>query len=114
VRIISQHNITCEELQVAARLLVEFIKEFYHQRRLKWIHFIQQSIHALRHYANEVAKKGPSQWTMECMIGNLISKIHQPSNPYANLAQHAIHHAQHNTLMIMIPTLNPNYNKLLY
>ncbi|KAG0692548.1 hypothetical protein DFH29DRAFT_817451 [Suillus ampliporus] len=121
VRIISQHNITREELQVAARLFVEFIEEFeqlYYQRRLERIHFIRQSIHALGHYANEVATKGPlicaSQWTMERTIGNLVSEICQPSNPYANLAQCAIRRAQHNALMIMIPTLDPDYNKPLY
>ncbi|KIK41507.1 hypothetical protein CY34DRAFT_12978 [Suillus luteus UH-Slu-Lm8-n1] len=53
VCIISQHNITREELQVAARLFVEFIEEFeelYYQCRLEQIHF----------------------WTMERTIGNLV------------------------------------------
>ncbi|KAG0692628.1 hypothetical protein DFH29DRAFT_985705 [Suillus ampliporus] len=98
VRIISQHNITRRGLQVAARYFVEFIEEF------EQLYYI--------------ATKGPlicaSQWTMERTIGNLVSEIRQPSNPYANLAQRAIRRAQHNTLMIMIPTLDPDYNKPLY
>ncbi|KAG2140275.1 uncharacterized protein EDB93DRAFT_1252914 [Suillus bovinus] len=121
VRIISQHNITRKELQVAARLFVEFIEEFeqlYYQRRIDRIHFVRQSIHALRHYANEVATKGPlicaSQWTMERTIGNIVGEIRQPSNPYSNLAQRAIHRAQHNSLMVMIPTLDPDYGQPLF
>lgn len=108
-------------LYITARLFIEFIEEFeqlYYQRKLEWIHFVQQSIHALGHYVNEVVTKGPlicaSQWTMERTIGNLVGEIHQPSNPYANLTQCAIRRAQHNALMVMIPTLDPDYGKPLY
>ncbi|KAG1864373.1 hypothetical protein F4604DRAFT_1586544 [Suillus subluteus] len=97
IHIISQYNITHEELEVAARLFVEFIEEFeqlYYQRKLEHIHFVRQSIHALGHYANEAVTKGPlicaSQWIMEHTIGNIVGEIRQPSNPYANLTQRAI------------------------
>ncbi|KAG2136743.1 hypothetical protein BD769DRAFT_1664272 [Suillus cothurnatus] len=64
------------------------------------------------------ATKGPlicaSQWTMEQTIGNLVGEIRQPSNPYANLAQRAIRRAQHNSLMVMIPTLDPDYGQPLF
>jgi hypothetical protein len=51
---------------------------------------------------------------MERTIGNLVGEIRQPSNPYANLAQRAIHRAQHNSLMVMIPTLDPDYGQPLF
>jgi hypothetical protein len=50
---------------------------------------------------------------MKCTIGNLVGKIRQPSNPYANLTQHAICQAHHNALKVMIPTLDPGYGELL-
>ncbi|KAG1777804.1 hypothetical protein EV702DRAFT_1197011 [Suillus placidus] len=66
--------------------------------------------HALDHYADEVCTKGPlicaSQWTMEHTIRNLVEEIRQPSSPYANLAQRAIHRAQVNALKSMMPCLD--------
>ncbi|KIJ57736.1 hypothetical protein HYDPIDRAFT_103912 [Hydnomerulius pinastri MD-312] len=121
VRLISQHTITREELTEAAILFVDFIEEFedlYYQRKPECLHFTRQSIHALSHYANEVVTKGPlicaSQWTMERTIGNLVSEIRQPSNLYANLAQRALRRAQHNALLVMAPSLDPDAHKPLF
>ncbi|KAF8833258.1 hypothetical protein BDN67DRAFT_992874 [Paxillus ammoniavirescens] len=103
-----------EELECADRLFLEWGTEFetiYCEHKTTWIHFVRQSIHALRHYGNEVVTKGPvigaSQWTMERMIGNLTEEIRQPSNPYANLSQQAIRRAQVNALKTMLPSLDP-------
>ncbi|KAG1744035.1 uncharacterized protein EDB91DRAFT_1236594 [Suillus paluster] len=93
VRIISQYNITHKQLQVS-----EFEQLYYH-------------IHTLGHYGPLICA---SQWTMEHTIGNLVGEIHQPLNPYANLTQCAICRAQHNALMVMILTLDPDYGKPLY
>jgi hypothetical protein len=66
----------------------------------------------LLHMAPEVVRVGPggyyTQWTMERTIGNLGEEIKQPSNPYANLSQHGIHHSQVNALKAMIPALEPH------
>ncbi|KIK76479.1 hypothetical protein PAXRUDRAFT_169829 [Paxillus rubicundulus Ve08.2h10] len=98
---------------------IEFVKDFetlYTQQKKEHIHFVCQSIHALTHYGQEVQTKGPlicaSQWTMECTIGNLTEEIQQHSNPYANLTQCAVWHAQVNVLKAMIPLLDPDHNKL--
>ncbi|KIJ15715.1 hypothetical protein PAXINDRAFT_11307 [Paxillus involutus ATCC 200175] len=97
VQIISQYTITHKDLREAAQLFIEFIEEFedlYYQRKPERLHFTRQSVHTLGHYAREVATKGPlicsSQWTMERTIGNLVSEIRQPSNPYKNLAKRAL------------------------
>lgn len=121
VRIISQHSIKRDDLRIAAHLFAEFIEEFeqlYYQYKLERIHFMCQSIHALGHYGNEVATKGPlicaSQWTMERTIGNLVVEMRQPSNPYENLAQRAFRRAQHNALMAMYPELDQDRVKSIF
>jgi hypothetical protein len=48
---------------------------------------------------------------MERTIGNLTEEIRQPSNPYANLGQRAIRHAQVNALKTMLPSLDPTDNE---
>src|SRR6202041_2537545 len=57
----------------------------------------------------EVPRVGPglvaSQWTMERVIGDLGGEIRQPSNPYANLSQHAVRRCQVNALKAMVPNL---------
>jgi hypothetical protein len=42
---------------------------------------------------------------MECTIGNLTEEMKQPSQPFANLAQHGLCRAQVNALKAMIPNL---------
>ncbi|KAG0694110.1 hypothetical protein DFH29DRAFT_1006623 [Suillus ampliporus] len=113
VRLISQYRISQDELILANQLFHEWRKDFevlYYSRMVTRIHFVRQCAHALDHYADEVFTKGPlicaSQWTMERTIGNLVEEIRQPSSPYANLAQRAIHRAQVNALKSMMPCLN--------
>jgi len=45
---------------------------------------------------------------MEHTIGNLGQEIQQPSNLFANLAQHALQQSQVNTLKSIYPELDPN------
>jgi hypothetical protein len=117
VRLISQKKITQEELKHADHLFLEWGQEFevmYCERKPERLHFVRQSVHAPRHYGNEVVTKGPlicaSQWTMEQTIGNLTEEIRQPSSPFANLGQRAIRRAQVNALKTMIPSLDPTDN----
>jgi hypothetical protein len=114
MRIIHQHHIRADDLQLAGNLLESFVQEFetlYYQRRVGRLHFCRQSIHALLHLAPEVTRIGPpicsSQWTMERTIGNLGEEIRQPSNPYANLSQRGLLRCQVNALTAMIPDLGP-------
>lgn len=46
-----------------------------------------------------------AQWTMECTIGSLGQELRLPSNPYANLSQHGVKHAQLNALQSLRPNL---------
>jgi len=115
VQLITQHSISQDELNVAHRLFIEFVKEFeelYYQRKIERIHFVCQSIHALTHYGNEVKTKDPlicaSQWTMERTIGNLTEELQQHHHCYTNLTQRAIRHARGNALKAMFPALNPH------
>jgi len=48
------------------------------------------------------------QFTMEHTIGNLGQEIWQPSNPFANLAQHALQQLQVNALKSIYLELDPN------
>lgn len=114
MRIIHQHHIRADDLQLAGNFLESFVQEFetfYYQRRVSRLHFCRQSIHALLHLAPEVTRIGPpicsSQWTMERTIGNLGEEIRQPSNPYANLSQRGLLRCQVNALTAMIPDLGP-------
>jgi len=44
---------------------------------------------------------------MERTIGNLGQEIRQPSNPFANLAQHALQWSQVNAFKSIYPKLDP-------
>ena len=48
-----------------------------------------------------------TQFTMERTIGNLGQEIQQPSNPFANLAQHTVQWSQVNALKSIYPELDP-------
>jgi hypothetical protein len=113
MRIINQHKITSAQLLQAASALKQFARQFeelYYQRRVDRIHFVRQSIHQCFHLAWEVTRVGPpiisSQWTMERTIGNLTQELRQPSNPFANLVQHALLRCQINSLKNIIPDLD--------
>ena len=45
---------------------------------------------------------------MEWTIGSLGREIHQPNNPYANLSQRGLLQSQINTLVALIPDLEPS------
>ncbi len=114
VRLLHQRLITKKELVHAHSLLHQFVAEFeelYYQRKASRIHFCRQSIHALLHLGPEIPRLGPgstyTQWPMERSIGNLTEEIKQPSQPYANLAEHGARRAQMNTLMSLLPDLIP-------
>ncbi|KAG6825417.1 hypothetical protein H0H92_003754 [Tricholoma furcatifolium] len=113
IRILYQHSITSNQLQVAHLHLIQFIAEFetqYVQRREDRIPMARQSIHGLSHLAREVARVGPgitySQWTMERTIGNLTEELRQHSVPYQHLSRRAVERAEINALLAMVPSLD--------
>jgi len=75
------------------------------------MHFCRPCIHTLLHACPEVMCVGPgaysTQFTMERTIGDLGQEIWQPSNPFANLAQHALRHSQVNALKSIYLNLDP-------
>lgn len=110
---ILQHPcISKEELLCGHDLLMcigyEF-EELYYQCKESWIHFVQQSIHLLTHIAPETFHVSPlacyAQWTLEAMIGNLGREIHQDHDMFTHLAQHAVLHAQTNSLQAWFPDI---------
>jgi len=113
VRILQKWVISPDDLKRGHKLLCEFTREFenlYYQRRPDRIHFIRQSIHLLTHIASETIRLGPlscySQWTIESAIGNLGEEIRQDRDPYVNIAQQGVLHAQLNSILAMFPYLN--------
>ena len=105
-----QRGISCEQLQLAHRLLLEWVLEFellYYQRKIQRLHFVRQCVHSLVHLVPETLRIGPpslsAQWTMERVIGVFGSLIKQPSNPYANLTEQAKKVAEINAIVSMWP-----------
>ena len=90
---------------------MEEFENLYYQWQVDRIHFCCPCIHTLLHTALEVIWVGPSayttQFTIEHTIGNLRQEIWQPSNPFANLAQHALQWSQVNALKSIYPELDP-------
>jgi len=112
VRVLQNWTISLANLQHGHKLLCDFTQEFkqlYYQRRADCIHFVHQSIHLLTHITSETVCIGPllcySQWTIGTAIGNLGVEIHQDHDPYANIAQRGILHAQLNLILAMFPNL---------
>ncbi|KAF8873414.1 hypothetical protein CPB84DRAFT_1658662, partial [Gymnopilus junonius] len=110
--ILHQHSIASAQLLHAHKLLIKFVKEFeelYYQHKESCLHFCCQSIHTLLHLTLEVTCLGLGvgymQWTMEQTVGNLGEEIWQVSNPFQNLSEHGIQHAQVNSLLSMLPKL---------
>ena len=75
------------------------------------MHFCHPCIHTLLHACPEVMRVRPgaysTQFTMEHTIGDLGQEIWQPSNPFANLAWHALRRSQVNALKSIYPDLDP-------
>jgi len=108
-----QYSITPTQLERAHDFLAEWEYEFeriHYQWHVNHIHFIHPCVHLMSHLASEAAHVGSpicsSQWTMERTIGNLGQEIHQPSDPFSNLAQQGIHRCQINALLAMYPELD--------
>jgi hypothetical protein len=111
--LIHQHKITRDNVHEARLALASFAQEFeiiYCWHKATRIHLICPCLHSVVHLPNEVIRIGPpicsSQWTLEHTIGNLGKEIKQHSNPFANLLQRGIRHAQVNTLKAVIPDLD--------
>ncbi len=109
----NQHKITLSNLRDACWVLYNFAEEFeslYCQCLPTRIHFVRPCLHSLVHLPREVICLGPlicsSQWTLECTIRNLGEEIKQHSNPFTNLSQRGIRHAQVNALKAMISDLD--------
>ncbi|KAF9785131.1 hypothetical protein BJ322DRAFT_1108591 [Thelephora terrestris] len=114
VHVIYQRRITRLQLQLAHRLLLEWVLEFellYYQRKVDRLHFVRQCVHSLTHLGPETARLGPpslsAQWTMERVIGIFGSLLKQPSNPFANLTEQAKKIAEINSLIAIWPELEP-------
>src|SRR6266702_4789890 len=113
IQLMNQHKISHANMCDAHLALSSFAQEFeivYCQCQATRIHFVRPCIHLLLHLPCEVMRLSPpvcsSQWTLECTIRNLSKEIKQHSNPFANLSQCGIRHAQVNALKAMIPDLN--------
>jgi hypothetical protein len=113
--LMNQHNISLDNVRDTNLMLASFAQEYeiiYCQCLSTWIHFVQLCIHSVVHLPHEVLHLGPPvcslQWMLERMIGNLGEEIKQPSNPFANLSQRGIRHAQVNALKALIPDLAPD------
>ena len=96
IRIIYQRQIARPQLELAHKLLLEWVLKFellYYQCKIEWLHFVHQCVHSLTHLGPETHQIGPpslsAQWTMERIIGIFGSLINQPLNPFANLTEQA-------------------------
>ena len=114
IRIIYQCQISRPQLQLAHKMLLEWVLEFellYYQRKIERLHFVRQCVHSITHLGPETTRLGPpslsAQWTMERIIGIFGSLIKQPSNPFANLAEQAKKVAEINALVAIWPELEP-------
>ena len=115
IQLLYQLNISVDHLKEGHKLLCEFhqgFKDLYVQHLPEQIHFLHYSIHLLIHIAPKTICVRPlicySQWTMETTIGNLGEEICQDHNPYANIIQRGLLHAQTNSpLAIMLDVLIP-------
>ena len=112
IRIIYQRTISRQQLQLAHKLLLEWVLEFellYYQRKVERLHFVRQCVHSVTHLGPETDRLGPpslsSQWTMERVIGIFGSLIKQPSNPFANLTEQAKKVAEINVIVSIWPHL---------
>jgi hypothetical protein len=109
MHLMNQHSISLDNVHDANLALTSFAQEFeaiYCQHLSTRIHFVRPCIHSMVHLPCKVLRIGPpvcsSQWMLEWTIGNLGEEIKQPSNPFANLSQRGIWHAQVNALNVTL------------
>ncbi|TFK59036.1 hypothetical protein BDN72DRAFT_873100 [Pluteus cervinus] len=114
IRILHQRTILRSDLVEARNLLHKWEHEFeeeYYARKIKLLHMVAPCIHGILHGPEETFSYGPlslvAQWAMENTIGSLGQEVHQPSNPFANLAERGRLRAQTNALYALIPSLEP-------
>ena len=112
IQVMYQLKLSPEQIKEGNHLLCEFHEEFedlYVQRRAERIHFLHHGIHLLTHIGPETIHAGPlgcyAQWTMETAIGNLGDEIHQDKDPYANIVQCGLLHAQINSILSIMPNV---------
>jgi hypothetical protein len=99
--------------QTCSYLLMEWEINFellYYQQQVDRLHLVCPCLHAVVHAARETVRCGPlnllAQWVLENTIGNLRRKVHQHSNPFMNLSQRGLLHAQTNMLQeAIVPEL---------
>ena len=115
-----QLKLSSEHIKKGNHLLCEFHKEFedlYVQQCAEQIHFLHHSIHLLMHIEPETICAGPlgcyAQWTMETAIGDLGDEICQDKDPYANITQCGLLHAQINSVFSIMPNVLPSEDKLM-
>lgn len=120
IQICMQYSITQADLFCAQELLDDFAMEFenlYIRRRVDRLHFARPCIHAIWHLGLEIARLGPSclyaAWTMERTIGNLGEEIRSDSRPYANLMERCLLRCQINTIKILYPELDSDFDSTL-
>ncbi|ETW86462.1 hypothetical protein HETIRDRAFT_28547, partial [Heterobasidion irregulare TC 32-1] len=96
-QIIFQLHIPYDQLLKASILLSDFVYDFevlYVQHKTSCLHFVPQCMHAITHTPSTTFRIGPLgcslQFPMEQTIGDLGAETKQLSNPFANLAQHAL------------------------
>ncbi|TFK60769.1 hypothetical protein BDN72DRAFT_778983 [Pluteus cervinus] len=114
IRILHQRVISRSDLIEARNLLHDWEREFeeeYYGRKIKLLHMVAPCIHGILHGPEETFSCGPlslvAQWAMENTIGNLGREVHQPSNPFSNLAERGLLRAQTNALYALVPGLEP-------
>ena len=112
VRIMYQHDISSEQLQLAHQLLLEWVVKFeclYYRWMEERLHFVRQCVHSLVHLVPQTLWISPpslsAQWTMERMIGIFGSLIKQLSNPFANLTEQVKKVVEINAIIAMWPSL---------
>lgn len=112
IRIYYQRRITKEQLQLAHKLLLEWVVEFehlYYERKTNRLHFVRPCVHSLVHLGPETVRLGPpslsAQWTMERVIGIFGSLLRQPSNLFSNLREQARKVAEINALVAIWPEI---------
>ncbi len=109
-RIINSYRIPRAALE-HARDLVELAtpeyEDLYVKRNADFLHLVRPVVHLYWHCPDQIVWHGSlvcrSQYTMERTIGDLGSRIKQPSNPYANLSQIAARRWQENGMKALMP-----------
>jgi len=114
VRIMSQRQLTQNQLQDAYSTFTTYVEEYerlFYQRRPDRVQFVRQSHHTLLHLPFEAERVGPgcytTQFTLERAIGELGGEIRLYSNPFSNVRKIAVRLASINALKAIYPIFTP-------